>query len=225
MTDIDKKDISIIINGIREMKKCAEETNKKYVDKKIISFAKEAKKDFLDNRNYMVNIINENIGLFFNLKNLRVSTSGACFEGHKAIRGDRFTYEIGNGVWVSATLDDFDVLENTGYHITFRVRKMTVYDIGFSTSDTRDSRYDTCSAWGLEKYKEYDNLDIERTAKEWYGIYCAADCTRVKNELLVREFKNTLNTIMYEYHKTANANMDIKNKVDNITGVYKKVNL
>lgn len=47
----------------------------------------------------------------------------------------------------------------------------------------------------------------------------------LKNELLVREFKNTLNTIMYEYRKTANANMDIKNKVGNITGVYKKVNL
>ena len=225
MTDIDKKNISIIINGIREMKKCAEETSKKYIDKKIISFAKEAKKDFLDNRNYMVNIINENIGLFFNLDNLRVSTSGACFEGHKAIRGDRFTYEIGNGVWVSATLDDFDVLEKTGYHITFRVRKMTAYDIGFSISDTSDRRYETCCAWGLEKYEEYDDLDIERTVKEWYGIYRAAACTRAKNELLVSEFKNTLNTIMDEYHKTANDNMDIKNKVDNITGVYKKVNL
>ena len=223
MTDIDKKDISIIINGIREMKKCAEDTNKKYIDDKIISFAKEAKKDFLDNRNYMVNIINENIGLFFNLDNLRVSTSGACFEGYSAMRGERFTYGIGNGVWVSATLDDFDVLENTGYHITFRVRKMTVYDIGFSISDTRDFRYNTCCAWGLEKYKEYDNLDIERTAKEWYNIYCAATWTRAKNELIVKEFKKALNTIMDEYHKTANANMDIKNNVDNITGVYKKV--
>ena len=225
MTDIDKKNISIIINGIREMKKCAEETNKKYIDKKIISFAKEAKRDFLDNRNYMVNIINENIGLFFNLNNLRVSTSGACFEGYKAARGDRFTYEISNGVWVSVTLDDFDILENTGYHITFRVRKMTAYDISFSISDTKDTRYDICCAWGLERYNEYDNLDTERTAKKWYDIYCAATWTRAKNELLVSEFKKALNTIMDEYHKTANANMDIKNNVDNITGVYKKVNL
>lgn len=225
MTDIDKKDISIIINGIREMKKCAEETNKKYVDKKIISFAKEAKKDFLDNRNYMVNIINENIGLFFNLNNLRVSTSGACYDGYSAMRREKFEYEIGNGVWVTATLDDFDVLENTGYHITFRVRKMTAYDISFSISDTRDSRYDTCCAWGIEKYKEYDNLDTERTAKEWYAIYRASVWTRAKNELLVNEFKKALNTIMDKYHKTANANMDMKNNVDNITGVYKKVYL
>lgn len=225
MTDIDKKDISNILKGIKEMKKYADDTNKTYVDKKILSFAKEAKKDFLDNRNYMVNLVNENIGLFFNLNSLRVSTSGACYDGYSAMRREKFEYEIGNGVWVTATLDDFDVLKNTGYHITFRVRKMTVHDISFYISDTSDKRYQTCSAWGLEKYKEYDNLDIERTAKEWYEVYCVSNWTRAKNKLLVSEFKKALNIIMDEYHKTANANMDMKNNVDNITGVYKKVNL
>ena len=225
MTNVDKKEISNILNGVREMKKCADDSNRVYIDEKVRSFAMEAKKDFLDNRMYMVDIINENISLFFDLDNLKVSTSGACCDGYQARRGEKFTYSIGNGVSVTLILEDFDILKNTGYDITFRVRKMTACDISFYTSDTRDERYRTCSAWGLEKYREYDDLSVKRTAKDWHTIYCASTWTRAKNVLLVKEFKTALNMIMDEYRSVANSNNEVKDSIKTNVGVYKKVNL
>lgn len=210
MNNTDSIEIDSLLNGAKEMANFAKKTNEKFVDQSILKFATEARDNYLENKEYLKKIVRENLPLFFNLDNFEVSTSGACCDGYYAMRGEKFTYGIGGGVFVVLRLTDATTIANNGYRITFKVRSMEVLNIWYHTSDTDDDRYRICSAWDLVDQPSDKEAkmpyECQKTPAEWKKLYGLATWTRAKNQLLVNQFKIALREITASKKSVADSN-------------------
>lgn len=229
MTESDKDDMSNILADIREMKERAADSSMPYVDQRVLSYALSAKKDYLDSKNYILGLIRDNLGLFFNLDRMKVSVSGCCYAGYDAAKGEKFSLDIGMGVYVTIRLTDFYTLKRDSSYYEFHVNDLEVYDVKVYTSDTRDDSYNVCSSWDLVETgpskDKFIVFEAPKSPQEWNEMYGLATWTRAKTKLLVRQFKEALRNIKNSYHSTIENNYSIKRNLDSNVKIYTKIGL
>jgi len=215
MTNTDKIEIKNLMDGIAKMTDHNKRISAKYVDEKVVKYAKEAKEDYMSNKAYILDIINTNLPLFFDLNHIHYRDWVDIRDGNKIRLRSRCGLELVVKVNDCENLGGYDI----------KVKDMDLHDVFFYTSDTHDKRYNVCSSYDL-----VDSIsgsatfayDTQKTPNEWEWLHFYAKNTAEKNKLLVSQFKEALKEIL----ATKKGQADVSEKsIEYVrcVGVYEKV--
>ena len=219
MTETDKLEIANLLKGARDMTACADKMKERYVDEKVAKFAFDARNDYLNNKEYIGEIIENNPEVFFNMKDIYLGNDSRIdlnepqslgFAGHFRCR---------------CKIDgEMDRSKAFGHIVANKIS--AVYDVWWDTSDTDLPEYKVCSARDLVDHPHEDvckrDYEEPKTATEWKQLYGLATWTRAKNELLVRKFKDALREITAKKKEIADNYTEARDYVSKI-GEYKSV--
>lgn len=221
MNESDKIEIGNLLKGMSDMANYAKQTNGAYLDEKIVKYAKEAKDDYIGNKEIIKNILKDNLGMFLNLNALEISNTWN--DAYKVQTSEKINICIGNNLHIVIRITDFIIVGNNGYRHTFNVKDFEIYDIFFRTSDTDDKNYSICCWENLvDRCEANFVIDKPTNVKRWECIYNRAVRTRQMNELLVAKFKDLMKKRIDYYKGVADSNVKIKEEISNIS-MYVKV--
>ena len=143
--------------------------------------------------------IRENIGVFFNLKNMSIGSFSQplTFNGWPR-EGETYSDQIGMlNITFKVNNDYITDIRRSNCSSDARLytfsspKAITVIDVWAHTSDTSKPEYRVCSAWSLVRHGERD-LERLYNAKGWREIYCLATWTREQTKLLLSTFEKAL---------------------------------
>lgn len=212
MTTADKLEIDMLIQNINTMKTQSEKMDELYLNKEVIDYATKAFNNAKDVHSYICDIIQKNINLFFDFsKPIDLSTQ-CCGDYWVYLRDNHIiTKFLGCGVEVGINVNPqlISNFEVGTYKASFKTTAAAfdVVKVFTYVSDTKTKEYDICSQWdlffnkgNLDSFYTNGKYNIKQRAAVWNCLYDKAKRTRAKTEMLVRFFKDLLNS-KCAYHK------------------------
>lgn len=215
MTNTDKIEIKNLMDGIAKMTDHVKKTGEKFVDEKVVKYAKEAKEDYMSNKAYILDLINTNLPMFFDLDRIHYSDWWEIRDGKKIRLPSRC------GLMLVVKVNDCENLG--GYDI--KVKDMDLHDVYFYTSQRDNHQYDVCFQYDLvDVVSDVAKIpyDEPKTPNQWELLLYHAKNTAAKNKLLVSKFKLALEEILSVAKKNADNNEKSMEYVKG-AGVYEKV--
>ena len=218
MNQTDKMEIENLLEGIKGMDEFAHKENEKFVDEKVVAYAKKAIANYKENKEYVIDIMNKHLTWFFTLNKLYVG-------GFVLVRPDKPIYIYSRcGLFAQVVLTNYTPLTSDYY----KVYDMKVLDVRFYTSDTDDKRYNICSSWDLVDSPNHDvakmSIEEPKTPCQWKMVYNLATITASKNKIMVDAFKESLTKIYNEKKAFADSAIENKKALEDV-GEYKEVKM
>lgn len=231
MITSDKVEIASLIGNIEEMRDFSSKMDKPYHDRKIAEYAKAAFDDAKETTDFILKTVNENLEMFFNLKNIELSTSHYSANYWVKLRdGNRLGFYFGKFTVFfrvdkskvrNFTTDmcykaSFALADNKGMEATF-VRPYT--------SHTEDKLYSLCSSGDLfysSQGKMGYALQGDYTPAVWNTIKWKAESTREQTQILLEDFKNVLRGFAAS-HKAKADKAEATRAENRKTGAYVRV--
>jgi hypothetical protein len=202
MTKAEKTNIDNLLRNAKSMQKLSQSYDGEYRDEKIYAYANAAVKEYNELKCFILRKIRENIGVFFNLKNMSIgsfwqplSISGWPREGETysdQIGMLNITFKVNNDYITNIRRSNCS--SNARVYTFSSPKAITVIDVWAHTSDTSKPEYNVCSAWSLVRHGERD-LEKLYNAKGWREIYCLATWTREQTKLLLSTFEKALESL------------------------------
>lgn len=210
MTKAEKTNIDNLLSNAKSMQKLSQSFDGEYRDEKIYAYANAAVKEYNELKCFILRKIRENIGVFFNLKNMSIGSfwqplSFSGFPREDEIYSDQIgmlniTFKVNNDYITDIRRSN---CSSSARVYTFSSPKaITVIDVWAHTSDTSKPEYNVCSAWSLVRHGERD-LEKLYNAKGWLEIYCLATWTREQTKLLLSTFEKALQTQVAQFKANA----------------------
>ena len=223
MTKAEKTNIDNLLRNAKSMQELSQSFDGEYRDEKIYAYATAAVKEYNELRCFILGKIRENIGVFFNLKNMSIGSffQPLTFSGWP--REDKtYSDQIGmlnitfkvNNSYITVIRSN-GASHNARYFTFSSPEAINIVDVWAYTSDTDKPEYKVCSAWSLVRHGERD-LEMLYNAKEWREIYCLATWTREQTKLLLSTFEKALETQVAQFKASALDKEEIAKKNANV---------
>ena len=219
MTKAEKTNIDNLLCNAKSMQKLSQSFDGEYRDEKIYAYAKAAVKEYNELKNFILRKVRENIGVFFNLKNMSIGSfwQPLTFSGWPR-EGETYSDQIGMLNITFKVNNDYitDIRRNgaachANYFTFSSPKAITVIDVWAHTSDTNKPEYRVCSAWSLVRHGTRD-LEKPYNAKGWREIYCLATWTREQTKLLLSTFEKALESLTAGFKANALDKEEIANQ-------------
>lgn len=204
MTKADKTEIESLLANVNAMRKTEAEANAPYHDEKIAKYAKDAFEDAKETVEYINGVVNHNLGVFFNIKNIQLSTSHYAGNYWVKLRdGEPLTFYFGKYTHITFNVNADKVRNFVAgtYKASFALvdeKGMTAVFARPQTSNTGDKLRDYC-AWDDLYYRTLGVLKFALFGKYepavWAKIKKQADSTRVQTQYLLDDFKLAVRNI------------------------------
>ena len=202
MTKAEKTNIDNLLRNAKSMQELSQSFDGEYRDEKIYAYAKAAVNEYNELKCFVLRKIRENIGVFFNLKNMSIGSfyQPLSFSGWPR-EDETYSDQIGMlNITFKVNNDYITDIRRSNCSSDARLytfsspKAITVIDVWAHTSDTGKPEYKVCSAWSLVRHGER-NLEKLYTAKGWREIYCLATWTREQTKLLLSTFEKALESL------------------------------
>lgn len=223
MTNAEKTNIDNLLRNAKSMQELSQSFDGEYRDEKIYAYATAAVKEYNELKNFVLKKIRENIGVFFNLKNMSIGSffQPLTFSGWPR-EDETYSDQIGM-LNITFKVDNDYITDirrsssnsNAMVYTFSSPKAITVVDVWAYTSDTNAPEYKVCSAWSLVRHGERD-LEKLYNAKGWREIYCLATWTRSQTKLLLSTFEKALEAQVAKFKASALDKEEIAKKNANV---------
>lgn len=205
MTIADKTEINNLINSTRAMQNCVDNIKWVYHDDKIAEYAKNAIKNCIEVKEYIKDVINDNITLFFDIsKPIKLTTNNGGTDWLRLHNGQSLIFDYEDGLHIKLypipTCYYFD-FTRTIYSASFRVSSIKAFKVEdvfpqiYNNTNHPDYNIGCSDDLVFNNREHITNFDCEYDGETWKKIYGYAKNTRAKTEFLIRAFKAQLGVI------------------------------
>lgn len=196
MTKAQKTEIANLLENISAMKKVAEAANAPYHDAKIARFSKEAVKDAEEVKDYIMGVIQDNIGVFFDLSHLKIGGGSWGYQDISRFHSEKIVISPINGIYVRMKVvgSDYTFFSKTadeGY-LSTSPASVVVKDIFLDLDTEIWEKTSLRNEYDLFWHKGGWINTQNATAEAWNRHHRRAEVTRLASVAAIRLLREAL---------------------------------